>query len=112
MELISERQGGTLALKVSGRVDSTNASDFEKALTGSVQDGDQIVVLDFESLAYISSAGLRALLLMAKFLKNKSMKFAIYGMPAPIREIFDISGFDRIIPVHSTQDDAVAALSN
>ena len=60
MDIGSERDGETLFLKVVGRIDGLNAHDFQDSATGAIQDTDNNVVLDFEDVSYISSAGLRA----------------------------------------------------
>ena len=56
--------------------------------------------MDLEKLSYISSAGLRALLTIAKNLMGRGAKLALCAMSDQIREVFAISGFDKIIPIH------------
>ncbi|MYJ81940.1 MAG: STAS domain-containing protein, partial [Acidimicrobiaceae bacterium] len=67
--------------------------------------------LDFEDVSYISSAGMRVILLTAKGLQSSGMKFALCSMNDSIREVFKISGFDKIIQIHGSQSDALAAVS-
>ena len=68
------------------------------------------MVLDFEGISYISSAGLRVVLLVAKTLQKQKAKMAVCSLSESIREIFEISGFDKIIPVHGSRADAVAGV--
>ena len=68
MELTIERDDNALTASVNGRIDSTNARDFEEAIRTKIEDGDRAVIMDFENLSYISSAGLRAVLMTAKTL--------------------------------------------
>ncbi len=107
MDMTTERQDGVLAAAVGGRIDGTNSAEFEQALRTAVQDDDRAVIVDLEQLAYISSAGLRAVLLTAKFLSNQGAKFALCSLAAPIREVFEVSGFDKIIAIHGSRDDAL-----
>ena len=58
MELTIERDDNALTARVNGRIDSTNARDFEEAIRTKIEDGDRAVIMDFENLSYISSAGL------------------------------------------------------
>ena len=110
MELNVERQGDTLIANAAGRIDGVNASDFEQSLSGAIDDSDTAVVVDLAGLSYISSAGLRAVLLTAKSLSRRSAKFALCSPSKPIREVFEISGFDKIIDIHDTREAAVSAV--
>ncbi|MCY4404780.1 MAG: STAS domain-containing protein, partial [Rhodospirillaceae bacterium] len=77
MELTIERDDNALTASVNGRIDSTNARDFEEAIRTKIEDGDRAVIMDFEKLSYISSAGLRAVLMTAKTLWKRDAKFAL-----------------------------------
>lgn len=108
MEINLERENGTLIAAVEGRVDSANAREFEQALTGSIGD-EHNVIIDFGGLTYISSSGLRVLLMVAKTLRQRSAHLALCSLADAIREVFEISGFDKIIPIHDTRAEALAA---
>ena len=112
MEITAERHGTTLIAKTEGRVDGTNAREFQSALEESLDNSESGVILDMEQLSYISSAGLRVILLMAKTLQGKNTKFAVCSLSSSIQEVFQISGFDKIITVHATQDEALAAFGS
>ena len=111
MDLTVERQGTTLIVEAEGRIDGVNASDFEASLSHTIQDDDQSVIVDLAALAYISSAGLRAVLLTAKSLSKRKAKFALCTPTKSIREVFEISGFDKIIDIHDTREEAITAVS-
>lgn len=104
-----EQKAGTLVAKTEGRVDGANAREFQDALETLLNDGVTVMVLDLENLSYISSAGLRVLLLVSKQLQSRAAKFGVCSLSGPISEVFQISGFDRIIPTHATQADALSA---
>ena len=109
MEINVEREDGAMIAVVKGRVDSANAREFEQVLTEAIGD-DHNVVIDFSGLSYISSSGLRVLLMVAKSLRQRSAHLALCSLSTAIREVFEISGFDKIIPIHDTRAEAVAAL--
>ncbi len=109
MDISTERNGTTLVAMPEGRIDGRNATDFQDSLIGAIQDSDERVVIDLANLIYISSAGLRAVLLIAKSLDQRKAKFGLCSLSVPIREVFEISGFDQIIKIFDTRDEAVSA---
>ena len=111
MEVTTERDGETLIAKTDGRVDGTNATEFQDALRNAIDTGsDKAVILDFEDLSYISSAGLRVILLTAKDMRSANVKFAVCSLSKPVHDVFTISGFDQIIDIHETQSAARSAV--
>ena len=112
MEVTTENENGTLIAKAVGRIDGTNAAEFENALQAAIGGGEAAVVLDCEALSYISSAGLRAILRIAKDLNRRTVKFVLCSLSDPIREVFQISGFDKIINIHADRGGAVSAVAS
>jgi anti-anti-sigma factor len=112
MEVNAERAGATLIAKTGGRVDGTNATEFQDALKDVIASDDQAVILDFEELSYISSAGLRVILLTAKDMRTANVKFAVCSLSQSVRDVFTISGFDQIIDIHDDQQTALSAVGN
>ena len=110
MNVATERQDDVLSADVGGRIDGSNAVEFEAAIRTAIKESDRAVIMDFEKLSYISSAGLRVILLMAKLLQNRDTKLVLCSLSDPVREVFEISGFDKILPIHPTRADALVAL--
>ena len=110
MEIKTEQKGGVLVAMTEDRVDGSNAREFQDALQGVIADAESALVLDMEQLTYISSAGLRVILLIARTLQGKNTKFAVCSLSDSVREVFEISGFDKIVETHATQAGAIAAL--
>ena len=110
MDLNIERSGELLISTPSGRLDGTNSRKFEESLKSEISGSKCSVVLDFKDLNYISSAGLRAILLIAKSVRADNTNLALCSLSDNIREVFEISGFDRIIPIHKSREDAVQSL--
>ena len=111
MNVEVQRQDGNLIALVEGSVDGNNAAAFQASLQDSVQEGDKSMVLDLGALDYISSAGLRVLLLVAKDMQNSGANFAICSLQGQVRELFSVSGFDQIIAIHGSQDSALASFT-
>ena len=111
MEIDLKQEDGTLVARVAGRIDGNTAREFEDTVKSAADDDVGSLVIDLESLDYISSAGLRALLLIAKEMWKKEAKFALCSLSKPVSEVVELSGFDKIIPVHPSQDEALASFS-
>ncbi len=110
MEVSADRQDGILSVCVQGRIDGTNVRRFMETVRSATEDGDRAVIMDFERLVYISSSGLRAVLMTAKDLRSRDVAFALCSLPDVVRTAFKRSGFDKIITIHPTRADALAAL--
>ena len=89
--------GTTLTVKVEGRLDTTTSPKLEKELRGSVN-GMTGLVIDFEKLEYISSAGLRVLLAMQKIM-NKQGEMRLINVSETVMEVFEITGFSDILTI-------------
>ena len=107
-----EKKSGTLIAKAAGRIDGSNAREFQDALETFLEGELNALVLDMEKLSYISSAGLRVILLVSKKLQRASAQFGICSLSDSIGEVFQISGFDKIISTHRTQADALSAINS
>lgn len=110
MAITSERDGSVLVLKADGRIDGSNAADFLDSVEATIDRSESGVILDFANLTYISSAGLRIILLIAKDLKQRNVDFAVCSLSSSVADIFMISGFDQIIDLHESSAAALAAL--
>ncbi|TCT02520.1 STAS domain-containing protein [Paralcaligenes ureilyticus] len=108
MSLSSEKIGEVLVISASGQINSANASEVEAGLMVWVEQGEHICVLDLTSLDYISSAGLRVVLMLAKRLKQNSGRLILCCLQPQVKDVFDISGFLTILTV---VDDRAAALA-
>ncbi len=109
MRLYFERTGGVVVVTSCARVDGSNAKAFEKVLDKIVQESDRALIIDFGPLKYISSTGLRAILVTAKNLRAQGVGFGICALGAPIRRVFSI-GVDKVVAVYETKEEAVASL--
>ena len=111
MNLTTDRIEGALVAIPAGRIDGLNARDFQEALKDAAGVEEKQVVVDFGGVTYISSAGLRAVLVVAKLMKERNSVFSLCALSEPIREIFSVSGFDKIISIHATRQEALDAAS-
>lgn len=108
MNLAIEKVGEVLVVSPEGQINSGNAAGIEADLLSHVEKGEHRFVLDMSNLNYISSAGLRVVLVLAKRLKQSAGALALCAMQPHVREVFDISGFLAILTVVDTRQEAVA----
>jgi len=107
MALVIDKVEGTVVVSAEGQINSGNASAIESDLLAQIDKGERQVVLDLGLLNYISSAGLRVVLLLAKRLKQVNGKLVLCGLQSRVYEVFDISGFLAILTVVDTREDAL-----
>ena len=94
-----ETDNGALLIALKGELDARTARDFESALMPLLEDVKS-VTFDFENLEYISSAGLRVMLLAEQTLEKKGAEMVkIVNMSSMIRELFEITGFGDILAI-------------
>jgi anti-sigma B factor antagonist len=106
--LISKQDDVTIAMP-GERLDTATALEAETELIAQVSAGATRVVVDFSKTAYISSAGLRVLLRLAKVLMQKSGKLALCNANGQIHEVLEISGFVTMLSYCATLAEAIAA---
>ena len=102
------REGGVAIASVLGRIDNASADDFRSLVEGGLGPDDDFLVVDMEKVAFMSSAGLRACLILAR--RFGRGKFALCSLTELNREVVAISGFDQLIAVHQSQADAIEAI--
>ncbi len=101
-----------LVIEVRGRVDGLNADEFRSRMQENIQSqAREAVILDFEGLAYISSAGLRVILLLADTLNRRSQKLVLCALPQAVLDIVQATGFDNIVDVYMSRKAAMDAVA-
>lgn len=97
MDIKKELNGDELKVTVSGRLDTTTAPTLEEELKSSI-DGVKKLVIDFKDLEYISSAGLRVLLVMQRIM-NKQGEMLVTDVNETVMDIFEVTGFSDILTI-------------
>ncbi len=109
MDITESTAGSVKVAALKGRLDTATAPAAEAKLLALLEGGAKLVA-DMTEVHYVSSAGLRVLLKAAKQAKSAGGAFALAGPQAPVREVLEISGFDKILAIHPTRDAAVAGI--
>jgi len=108
VEIGESRQANLLVLRPVGRIDNFTSGEFQARLVAAVTSAADDIVVDFSSVEYISSAGLRALMVASR-LKPKERRLAVACLNAIVREIFAISRFWHVVPIFTAVEEANAA---
>lgn len=108
LSVTEERVGRVLVLSPQGRLDSINSREFHALVMSHIDSGERSVAVNFSNLDYISSAGIRATQIASNATKEAGGQFMLCAMNENISNVFRISGFDRIIAIANTVEDALA----
>lgn len=111
MEIREESLDGITVVELLGRLDELATSDVEKAFTALLNRGVACMALDLSGVEYVSSSGLRILLMLLKAMKKTDGKLCVYGLSPFVAEVFDISNLSRLFNIQAKREDAIKALS-
>ncbi|MCR4879766.1 MAG: STAS domain-containing protein [Bacilli bacterium] len=98
MEIVEKRENDVLTLSVKGRLDTNTAPELEKLALEKIE-GVKQLVLDLVTLDYISSAGLRVILMLHKHLTGAGNKLVVSHPKDEVMEVFDMTGFSSFLNI-------------
>lgn len=109
MEIAKKEKDGVVMVALTGRLDAPSAGDTEAELNALVEQETRLLI-DLKGLEYISSAGLRVLLVIAKQIRKNNGKMCLCSLTETVSEVFEISGFLAIFDIAETEEEAVGML--
>ena len=98
LNIVKKQDGDTLTVKLDGRLDTNTAPDFQTEMEP-LLNGISKLVLDFEKLDYISSAGLRVLLTFEQEMEEQEKTLEVTHVNDIIHDVFDLTGFLDILTI-------------
>ncbi len=107
MEINEQKTDQCVIIGITGRLDTTNYSILEKKLMELIDNHQDKILVDCSKMDYVSSSGLRILLMALKKITMQKGKFVLCGLQENIHEIFEISGFTSIFEIHSSPEEAL-----
>jgi anti-anti-sigma factor len=107
MELITEKQGDVVVFKLKGRLDAMSAPDFERKCLEWLEAGECCFAVDLGELEYVSSAGIRSILIVAKQLKSQDGHLAFARISGMVEKVFNIAGIYSMFSVYASLDEAL-----
>ena len=107
METSQTKSNDTTILRLEGRLDTNTAPSFEDKLMGLINNDEHKIVVDFTQLDFISSSGLRVLLMAGKKLKTVNGMLGLCSLQEHVKEVFDVAGFTMLFTMFPNQEEAV-----
>ena len=107
MEIKEEKRGEVKVIGLRGRLDTETSPGVRKRLKDLIDQGESRFVLDFSELTYISSAGLRVVVELAKALQRTGGKLGLSALNDHVLEVFKISGLVGLFSIHFSRDEAL-----
>lgn len=112
MHIKEEKREGYLIIKPEGRLDTMNHRELEELLADVFDRGEKIILLNCASIDYISSSGLRVLLMALKRSKAMEGKLTLCCVQPSIKEVLDISGFSSIFEIYGSEEEAIQRVTS
>jgi anti-sigma B factor antagonist len=110
MNVTERTVDGVVILDIQGRLDANTSGSLEASFLKMIDQGHTKFVFGLAQLDYVSSAGLRILLVAAKKLKAIKGSLALVQMTDNVKEVFDMSGFSAIFTIYATEAEALGAI--
>ena len=107
MQIGISKSDDTLVVSVEGRMDTVSAPEFDTRIEELLNQGEKGFVLDFGKLEYVSSAGLRSILVASKKAKAAGGDVCCCDLQTMVKKVFDLADFASIIPVFDSIEDAL-----
>ncbi|HTV36241.1 MAG TPA: STAS domain-containing protein [Xanthobacteraceae bacterium] len=111
MDISEEQIGDTCVVTAKGRLDGGASAAFAERIGGLITTPNPKLLIDFAGVDFVTSAGLRAVLLLVKKVKAAGGTFALCAVQDSVREVLDITGFTGMFSIHPARADAIAALA-
>jgi len=111
MQITTNEVAGVTFVNLVGELKSTTSGEVMDALVGLVQNGENKLLLDIKEVSFISSAGLRSILVAAKLLKNSSGQMNICNANESVKKVLETSGFTSLVSHYSDEEEALAAFT-
>jgi anti-sigma B factor antagonist len=112
IDVKTSRNGDMVTAVVAGSIDMRASGDFEKALLTSVEEGGRRVIIDFEKVDLLTSAGIRVLVTLSRRLQGAGGALVLFSLGPAVLRVFEISGLTTQFKIAATRAEAVSALGS
>jgi anti-anti-sigma factor len=111
MEINTKEESGIVQIEIIGRLDAASASEADETVAAILKEGASKLLFNLGQLDYLSSAGLRVLLAAAKKIRLIEGKVVLCSLTEYVKEIFEVSGFESLIPITDSVETGLKELS-
>ncbi len=112
MLISAKSEGDVYVIEISGRMDSISSKEIEAKLIDVIEHNQDKIIIDLAAVDYISSVGLRVLLAALKKQKERAGSIKLVSLQPFVKDIFKMTGFDRIFSISSNQEEAINEFNN
>ena len=111
MEISQKEENGIVSIAIKGRLDADSSLEAEKVVKEALGGDANRLLFNLGELEYLSSAGLRVLLSAAKEMRRRDGKIVLCALNEFVKEIFEVSGFQSLIPITESVESGIEAIS-
>jgi len=111
MEITQKEENGIVSVAIKGRLDADSSLEAEKVVKDALGGEANRLLFNLGELEYLSSAGLRVLLSAAKEMRRREGKIVLCALNEFVKEIFEVSGFQSLIPIVDSVESGIEILS-
>jgi anti-anti-sigma factor len=110
MDITVSKEGPVSVVNLNGNFDIASSAPFDEQLTALMDAGEERILLDFSQVSFIASTGLRMLLKTAQRVKDEGGLLHLCCINETVQEVFAMTGFDTILSISETKEQALADL--
>jgi len=111
MEISQKEENGIVSIAIKGRLDADSSAEAETVVKDALKGEKNRLLFNLGELEYLSSAGLRVLLSAAKEMRRRDGKIVLCDLNEFVKEIFEVSGFQSLIPITDSVESGIETLS-
>lgn len=97
-------------VRPSGILDGTKASEFRQEVSAGVDQGAQVILIDFKDVTFMDSSGLGALVLSLKTTRSSGVRLYVCSLNDQIRMLFELTSMDRVFEIFANQEEFEQAI--
>jgi anti-anti-sigma factor len=111
MEISQKEENGIVFIAIKGRLDADSSPEAEEVVKDALKGQTSRILFNLGDMEYLSSAGLRILLSAAKEMRRREGKIVLCALNEFVKEIFEVSGFQSLIPIADSVESGIEAIS-
>lgn len=111
MQITRTDEAGVVRLHLEGRFDEFATANAEQAFVAVVKEGALRVVLDLSGVEYVTSSGLRTILMLNRALGNQQGTLKVCGLTPFVAQVFDVSNFSTLFEIHANAEQALRSFA-
>ncbi len=111
MEISQKEENGIVFIAIKGRLDADSSPEAEEVVKEVLKGQTNRILFNLGDMEYLSSAGLRILLSAAKEMRRRDGKIVLCALNEFVKEIFEVSGFQSLIPIADSVESGIEAIS-